>query len=98
MIKMKIIFSEGKDFLTYSHHQEYSVLQNEYARLFVSVIQSHAIGWNGASDCPKNRLEKCRERMRMICMEYLPDWRESADFSIEMLWAAANAAYQASLL
>ncbi len=45
---MKIIFSEGKDFLTYSHHQEYSVLQNEYARLFVSVIQSHAIGWNGA--------------------------------------------------
>ena len=154
--RMKIIFSEGKDFLTYSHHQEYSVLQNEYARLFVSVIQSHAelfhinnqqyqleqsgifsdevkiihscypknlrrwlsgtvgrrkcrtefcvlvwchaIGWNGASDCPKNRLEKCRERMRMICMEYLPDWRESADFSIEMLWAAANAAYQASLL
>ena len=34
----------------------------------------------------------------MICMEYLPDWKESADFSIEMLWAAANAAYQASLL
>lgn len=119
---MKIIFSEGKDFLTYSHHQEYSVLQNEYARLFVSVIQSHAelfhinnqqyqleqnfVSWCGAmqldgmgpSDCPKNRLEKCRERMRMICMEYLPDWKESADFSIEMLWAAANAAYQASLL
>ena len=40
--RMKIIFSEGKDFLTYSHHQEYSVLQNEYARLFVSIIQSHA--------------------------------------------------------
>ena len=40
--RMKIIFSEGKDFLTYSYHQEYSVLQNEYARLFVSVIQSHA--------------------------------------------------------
>ena len=40
--RMKIIFSEGNDFLTYSHHQEYSVLQNEYARLFVSVIQSHA--------------------------------------------------------
>jgi len=37
--RMKIIFSEGKDFLTYSHHQEYSVLQNTRLSVVVDMAK-----------------------------------------------------------
>lgn len=158
IICMYRIFTEGVNEKFHSQNQEYAILRNEYAKVFVSVIQNHlelfeisdtdyqlrylnsekyghesrithscypknirrwlrgtvsrkkkcriefcvlvwchAIGWSLSENKYNTDLSRCQQKLKEICMEYLPkDDILSKEISFEMLWNASKVAYKDS--
>ena len=61
---------------------------------FCVLVWCNATGWSLSSDRGNEKLNNCRQNLKNICMDYLPQEEIlQKEFSFDMLWKASRAAY-----